>query len=743
MSDVWNVSLNRRGFIGTGVAAGAMVLTVGLPGCGRQPAEQAEKTTQQLNAFVAVEPDGSVSVFTPFVEMGQGVHTAIPMLVAEELDVSLDQINVLEAPLGPEYRLHFGGAMRYTGSSLTIKDAFIPLRRAGAAARDMLLQSAAAQWNVPVGELTTDAGQVTHEASGRSSPYGEFLEAAAKLTPPDDVPLKDPADFRLIGTPADRLDMVEKTNGSAQFAIDADPEDCLVAAVQQSPVFGGTIAQLDADEALAMPGVVAVEAIPNGTYSIGEYVLTGPDHVPNDPIGTVAVIADSFWHAKSALAKLDVEYEGGAEGFSDEDFSRRLKSRTEEEGVPAESTGDVKAALEQAESTISAVYEVPPAGALVHGTHGLHGVCSRATAARYGPDTKMRIGSRKIASKILNIPGDNVTVNTPYLGGAFGRRSNNDYVVQAVSLAKKHPGRPIKLIWTREEDVQHDFYRPQVVARFQAGFDTEGNPTAFRHVNIGDGGQRQHGLAANAPFDPALMDSSTKQPYDIPNRSVEYLLEKIAIPVGFWRSVGGAHNGYFIESFVDEMAHAVDEDPVAFRRRLLGSAPRFEAVLDLVAEMADWRPQPWQAEDGRMHAMGVALHEDHYTIVAQIAEVSLDELDSPTVHKVWCSVDCGIVVNPTIATMQVESAISYGLSAALMEKVDVRDGKVVNSNFHDYPVLTAQQMPDIEVKFVASDAHPTGLGEPATPPIPAAVCNALFALTGERIRTLPIGRLQA
>ncbi len=239
------------------------------------------------------------------------------------------------------------------------------------------------------------------------------------------------------------------------------------------------------------------------------------------------------------------------------------------------------------------------------------------------------------------------------------------------------------------------------------------------------------------------MDSSTKQPYDIPNRSVEYVLEKIAIPVGFWRSVGGAHNGYFIESFVDEMAHTVKEDPVAFRRRLLGSSPRFEAVLDLVTEMSGWRAQPWQAEDGRMHAMGVALHEDHYTIVAQVAEVSLDELGTPTVHKVWCSLDCGIVINPTIATMQVESAISYGLSAALMEKVEVRDGKVTNSNFHDYPVLTAQQMPDIEVQFIDSDAAPTGLGEPATPPIPAAVCNALFALTGERIRTLPIGRLQA
>jgi isoquinoline 1-oxidoreductase beta subunit len=739
MTGVRNVSLNRRSFIGAGVAAGAMVLTVGLPGCGRQPGKS--KTGQKLNAFVVLEPDGSVSVLTPFVEMGQGVHTAIPMLVAEELDISLNQVNVREAPLGPEYRLHFGGAMRYTGSSLTIKDAFIPLRRAGASARAMLLQSAADQWNVPVGELATDSGEVSHAPSGRRAAYGEFVEGAAQLTPPEDVPLKDPADFKLIGTPADRLDVAEKTDGAAEFSIDVTPPDGLVAAVKQSPIFGGSVRHLDKAAALAMPGVVAVETIPNGTYSIGEYVFARPDHAPNDPLGTVAVVADSFWHAKSALEKVAVEYEGGAGDFSDEAFSELLRSRTQQEGVAAESAGDVKAALANAESILSAVYEVP---LLAHMTMEP----MSCTAVFKDDQCTVWTGHQDadwiatIAAKILAIPPGNVTVVTPYLGGAFGRRSNNDYVVQAVSLAKKLPGRPIKLIWTREEDIQHDFYRPQVVASFQAGFDADGNPTAFRHVNIGDGGQRQHGLAANAPFDPALMDSSTKQPYDIPNRSVEYLLEKISIPVGFWRSVGGAHNGFFIESFVDEMAHAVKEDPVAFRRRLLGSAPRFKAVLDLVTQMAGWRKQPWRAEDGRMHAMGVALHEDHYTIVAQIADVSLDELGQPTVHKVWCSADCGIVVNPSIATMQVESAIAYGLSAALMEKVRVRDGKVTNSNFHDYPVLTAQQMPDIEVQFIDSDAAPTGLGEPATPPIPAAVCNALFALTGERIRTLPIGRLQ-
>jgi isoquinoline 1-oxidoreductase beta subunit len=738
MKGLQNISLNRRGFIGAGVAAGALVLTVGLPGCGRQ---SVQKTSQQLNAFVVLEADGSVTVLTPFVEMGQGVHTAIPMLVAEELDISMDQVNVREAPLTPEYRLHFGGAMRYTGSSLTIKDAFIPLRQAGATARAMLLQSAAQEWNVPVAELTTASGQVSHDPSGRSAAYGEFVANAAQLTPPQDVPLKDSADFRLIGTPADRLDALVKSDGSAQFGIDIAPQDLLVAAIKQSPVLGGSVRRLDAEAALKMPGVVAVEIIPNGAFSIRDYGLAPPDLTPDETMGTIAVVADSYWNAQSALEKVEVEYEGGAEGFSDQDYSKLLRSRMQDESIVAETAGDINSALVNAESSITAVYEVP---LLAHTTMET----MNCTALVQDDRCTVWTGSQdadwiaRIAAKILTIPIANVTVNTPFLGGAFGRRSNNDYAIQAISLAKKLPGRPIKLIWSREEDIQHDFYRPQIVARLQAGFDADKNPVAFRHVNVGDGGQRQQGLSANLPFDPAVMASALHQPYDIPNRSIEHVLEETPIPLGFWRSVGGAHNGFFIESFVDEMAHAINEDPVAFRRRLLGNAPRFAAVLDLVAEMADWRDAPWQDADGSMHAMGVALHEDHHTIAAEIAEVSVDEQGQPRVHKVWCAIDCGIVVNPSIATMQIESGIAFGLSAALMEKVEVRDGKVINNNFNDYPILSAQQMPDIEVQFIASDAAPTGLGEPATPPIPAALCNALFTLTGERIRTLPVGRLQ-
>ena len=732
--------INRRGFIRAGVSAGAFVLTVGLPG--GSPKAELRGNRAELNAFVALEPDGSVAVITPFVEMGQGVHTAIPMLVAEELDVPLAQVSVQEAPLGPEYRLHWEGTMRYTGSSLTIKASYIPLRQAGAAARSMLLQAASDVWGVAAGELQTQAGVITHAPSGRVAGYGDFVARAAQLTPPEDVQLKRAKQFDLIGKPVDRLDIVEKTDGSAAYAIDVSPPGLLVAAVKQSPVFGGSVRTLDKKAALAMAGVMAVETIPNGTYCVGEYVLAPPKHTPDDPIGTVAVIADSYWHAKSALAKVSVEYEGGTEGYSDEAFAQQLRTRINEQGSAAESIGDVNSALASAAQRIDAVYEAP---LLAH--MAMEPVS--CTALVEGDHCTLWVGHQNadwvaaIAAKILGISADNVTVNTPYLGGSFGRRNNNDYVVQAVSLASKLPGRPIKVIWSREEDIQHDFYRPMVVGSFQAGFDEDNNPIAFRQLNIGDGAQRQTGLAADGAIDGAIMDSSTKQPYDIPNKSTEYLLEKNPVPVGFWRSVGGAHNGFFIESFVDEMAHAVGEDPVAFRHRLLGEAPRFETVLNRVVEMASWRSTPWRASDGRMHAMGVALHEDHYSIVGEIVELSLDEFNEPQVHKVWCAVDCGTVINPTIATMQVESAVVYGLSAALKEKIEIKDGRVTNSNFHDYSVLTAQQMPDIEVAFIERDAPPTGLGEPATPPIAAAVCNALFTLTGKRIRTLPVGRLQA
>lgn len=732
--------MNRRDFIVNSAAVGALIMPVSL--LHSAPKEADLRGSKQLNAFVILEPSNRVTVLTPFVEMGQGVHTAIPMLVAEELDIPLEQISLKESPLGPNYRLHFGGAMRYTGSSLTIADAFIPFRQAGANARSLLLDSASLRWSIPTAELFTNKGQIKHASSGKTVCYGELLPIPDELQIPGHAKLKQTSQFNVIGKALGRLDAKDKSNGSAKFGIDIAPPEALIATVRQSPVFGGRVISIDDDVAAGMDGVIGIEIIPNGTYSIRDYAMAPPDKVPDEILGSVAIIADTFWHATEAMKELKVVYEGGAKHFSSDAFSEKLRTRVTERGVPVESTGAFIDAFSGSQTSISATYEVP---FLAHATIEP----MNCTVLAEGEHCKVWTGNQdaewiaRIAAKILQIPIDNVSVFTPYIGGSFGRRSNNDYAIQAISLAKKVPGRPIKLVWTREEDLQHDFYRPNVVAFFQCGFDTNQDPIAFRQLNIGDGGQRQQGMAEHLTFDPSLMDSSTQQPYNIPNKSLEYLLEKIPIPVGFWRSVGGAHNGFFIESFMDEMAHSVKEDPASFRRRLLSNSPRFLAVLDLALKMANWRSEVWVADDGTQHAMGLALHEDHHTIVAEIADVSVNGDGLPQVHHVWCAADCGVVLNPGIGAMQIESAIALGLSAALMEKVEFKDGQVTNKNFDDYPILTASQMPTVSVKFIDSDAMPTGLGEPGTPPIAAALCNALYTLTGKRIRTLPVGRLIA
>ncbi|MAC37445.1 MAG: acylaldehyde oxidase [Halieaceae bacterium] len=735
MTTIENSSVGRRQFLKHSAGMGALILTATLPQRGMSKIDSSAST---IKSFVILEMDGQVTVLTPFVEMGQGVHTAIPMLVAEELDVSLDQIQLQEAPLTKEYRLHFGGAMRYTGSSLTIKDAYIPFRSAGAAARSMLLESASRNLQVPVGELSTRNGSVIHNPSGASISYTELIPLALTLPVPSDIKLKSPSEFTLIGSEATRRDAAEKSDGSAIFGIDISLPNLLVACVTHSPVRGGRVKSIAREAAMKMAGVVSVEIIPDGTFSIRDYALAPSDLLPKENFGTVAVVADSYWHAQQALAALEIDYEGGAADFSDERYTALLKSRVNEEGVVAEQSGDFKATFHSAHSRIEAVYDVPLLA---------HAAMEPMNCTVLYEKEKCTVWTghqdadwiARIAAKILAIPLTSVTVNTPYLGGSFGRRSNNDYVIQAVALAKKFPGRPIKLIWNREEDFQQDFFRPQVVAKFEAGFDSQRNPIAFRQLVIGDGGQRQQGMAKHLPYDPSLMSSALNQPYSISNKSTEYLLEENPIQVGFWRSVGGAHNGFFIESFIDEMAHASDRDPVAFRMDLLAGSPRFANVLERVATLANWRRDPWQDKDGRRHALGIALHGDHYSIVGEIVEVSLSPEGGPTVHNVWVTADCGTVINAKIAAAQVESAVIFGLSAALTEKMSIVNGRPMSHNFDTYTVLRGHLAPKIHVSFVESSEAPTGLGEPATPPIAAALCNALFNLTGKRLRSLPVG----
>lgn len=719
MSRITNVSMSRRKFLGgTAATAGVFVLGMHMP-LGSRFARAADNDGV-MNAFVAIGEDGRVIIQNPYIEMGQGTYTSIPMLIAEELDADMDAIVIEQAPPEPEYRLLYGGKVRFTGGSMSVRASFDALCRAGATARRMLMKAAADEWGVALSECTTEPGRVVHGKSGKSMTYGELAPLAAQLEAPQNVELKSPSDYRLLGTPVARTDSAIKSNGQAGFGIDIRVDGMVYAAVKQSPVFGGEVKSYDAAKIENEAGVLGVETIPNG----------------------IAVIAKNYWQAQSALQKLPVEFDAGgsdSQGFDSNAYREQLIRHLDDAGYPGENTGDAPAALKSAANTISADYHAP---FLAHATLEPmnctalieDGHCT-VWAPNQGVDNVVQT-----AARVTGLKPDQITIETPYLGGGFGRRFIMDYVEQAVTLANKRKGTPIQVIWTREEDTQHDFYRPLTAARYRAGFDDAGKPVALHTTTAGDGPIRRHasGMMEDPKLDPSVMEGVMHQPYGIANKRADYVQQPVPVPIGFWRSVGHSMNAFFTESFLDEMAHAVDQDPVAFRQSLLKDAPRFATVLETVTKMANWKGKAWQADDGRQHAMGVALHQSFNSIVGEVAEVSINDIDEIQVHKVWCAVDCGFAVNPRIVTMQMESGIAFGLSAALLEEVTMKDGKVQQANFDSYPFLPPQRMPEVEVEIVNSGADLGGIGEPGTPPIAPAVANALFALTGTRLRELPL-----
>ena len=717
MSSIVNVSLSRRKFLGLSVAGtGALVLGMSLP-VTQKFARANSKENDAINAFIAIEEDGRVVFQNPFIEMGQGTYTSIPAIVAEELDVDMSVIDVVQAPHGEDYRIMFGNTARFTGGSNSVRASYDTMRKTGASARAMLMQAAANEWDVAVEECTTEPGFVLHKPSGRKLAYADITTAAAKLQPPETIELKDPTDFRLIGKPLARLDSHAKATGQAEFGIDVQAEGMLYAAVKQSPVFGGTLKSFDKSKVMNMPGVVAVDEIPEG----------------------IAVIADVYWHAKSALEKLPVEFEDGTNaGFSSAAYLGKLQARLDDPGITVENEGDAAAALQAAEKTIEAEYHVPflahatmePMNcmALVETDHCI------VWAPNQGADFVAMV-----AAQITGLPADKIEVRTPFLGGGFGRRFVLDYAKQAITLAKKHMGKPIKVIWTREEDTQHDFYRPMTAAKYRAGFDKDNKAVALHITTVGEGpmGRLNPEFLQDPKIDSTVIEGAEKQPYEIPNKRLDLVHESVApVPLGYWRSVAHSFNGFMKESFIDEMAHASKTDPVKFRQALLAAHPRYQKVLDKVVKMADWKEKPFKV-NGRQHAMGVALHESFGTLVAEIAEVSI-EAGEVMVHKVWCTVDCGFAVNPRIVKMQMESGIAYGLSATLAEEITLQNGRVMQTNFHTYPVLSPDKMPEINVEIINSGEALGGIGEPGTPPIAPAVCNAIYMLTGTRIRSLPL-----
>lgn len=709
-----------------------------------------------LNGWIKILPDGGVVLAMPRSEMGQGVHTALPQLVAEELDVSLARVRIEQAgwdavygnvavlvgslpfhPAEEEREDGFGRVkagrwlvgkvarelgLNVTGGSSSVADAWGVVRLAAATARASLLGAASLHWKLPAEELQVADGVVSHP-SGRTATYGE-LARLALATPPGAVQLKERAAWRVIGQPAPRLDVPAKVNGTARFGLDVRLPGMRFAALRLATMLGGTPGRVDAHAALAMPGVHRLVMLPAYAGSTAGF----------------AIVADSYWQAQQAVQAVEVDWRPRAMGPLD---SRRIARELEDEvklrdGFQFFGTGDVEQAAREGGRTIEAWYSAP---FLAHATLEPMNATARVSGRRvevWAP-TQVPAMCRAAAARVADVPVDNVDVHVTLLGGGFGRRLEVDYVAQAVRIAMDMPGVPVQLIWSREEDTRHDFYRPMQVARLRATVDRSGVPVALQIKSAGDAISprwMERTLPALAsPVD--IPDKTTSeglfdQPYGFAHQKMEHVFAHSGVPVGFWRSVGHSHNAFFIECFIDELAMELGRDPVELRRMLLKDAKRHLAVLNLAAEKAGWGVRPPPA--GR--ARGVALHEAFGSIVAQVAEVSLEK-GAPRIHRVVCAIDCGTVVNPQIVAQQMEGAVVFGLTAALHGRIDVHEGVVQQRNFPDYRMLTLASAPQVETWIVSSERLPAGVGEPGVPPVAPAVANALFTLTGKRQRSLP------
>jgi len=707
------MNLSRRRFVQTG---GALWLAFHVPGAASTESE----TSFAPNAYLRVDPRGQVTVIVAYVEMGQGTYTSIPMLVAEELEVSLSSVRVEHAP--PDERFYgnpFLGGIQATGNSNAIRGSWEPMRRAGAVARTLLVQAAAVQWKVEPASCRAEKGAVVHSASGRRLPYGALVAAAAKLPvpAPESVTLKPRERFKLIGTPAKRLDLAGKVNGAAIYGIDAKVPGMKIATLAMSPAFGGRLRNMDDAAAKAVPGVRQIVRLDDA----------------------VAVVADHMWAAKQGLAALKIEWEDGANAaLSSASLAADMEAASRKPGAVARNDGDFAKALETAATRHEAVYQAP---FLAHATMEPMNctVHVRKDSCEVWTGTQAMTRARAAAAQTAGLPLERVTVHNHLLGGGFGRRLEIDGIVRAVQVAKQVDG-PVKVIYTREEDIQHDMYRPYFYDRMTAGLDAQGMPVAWSHRITGSSI-----MARWAPpffqkgLDPETVDGAVEPPYALPNMRIEYVHhEPPGIPTAFWRGVGPAHNVFMVESFIDELAAVAGKDPVAYRRALLAANPRARAVLDLAAGKAGWG-KPLAGRAGR----GVSLQHAFGSYLAQVAEVEVAASGEVRVRRVVCAVDCGTVVNPDTVRAQMESGVAFGVSAALREEVTLKGGRVEQTNFGDYRVLRIDEMPSVDVYLVDSREAPGGIGETATACVMPALTNAIFAATGKRIRKLPVANQAA
>ncbi len=708
------LSLTRRGWLRLGaLSAGGLLISLALPATAQGSRWHPPETRFAPNVWIRIFGNGRVELIVARSEMGQGVTTALPMLLAEELEIPLARVDVVMAPAGPDYVNRLLGA-QVTGGSTSVRDAWLRLRAAGAVARELLIQAAAIRWGVPPGECRAHAGRVEHADGERRSTYGALAALAASLPVPESVSLKDPSQWTLIGTEQPRLDTPDKVAGRARFGLDVRLPGMLFASIERCPVLGGRLVRIDPHGAKTTPGVVEVLKVP-GASAPG-----------------VAVIATDTWSALRGRRALKVQWQEGPNRHLDTERIRAsLTGALERPGAVARDDGNALAGIEAASIRVEADYEVPfQAHACMEPMNCTADVTSERCVVHV--PTQSQGGVVETVQRITGLPPERIRVNTTFLGGGFGRRGEQDFVAEAVDLSHQLR-RPVQVIWTREDDLRHGFYRPMTHNRLRAGIDDAGNLVAWHHRIAGPAIlARVRPAAIQGGIDPTSVAGAADLPYAIPSVRVEYRRVDTPVPVGFWRSVGHSQNTFVTECFIDELGRATGKGPLGLRRLLLAEHPRLRAVLELAAHKARWdRPLP----EGQ--SRGLAVAEAFGSYVAQVAEISIID-NAVRVHRVVCAIDCGRVVNPNTVRAQMQSGIVFGLTATLKGSVTIADGGVVEGNFDRFPLLPADEMPIIDVHLVESDADPGGVGEPGTPPIAPAVANAVFAATGRPVRRLPI-----
>ena len=718
------VNLSRRNFLKAGAG---LTLGIAAPGAfaqagpGQAGGKAAGPGTFAPNAFLRIGADNRVTVIVKHLEMGQGTYTGLPTLVAEELDADWRQIRVEAAPAdASRYNNLFWGPSQGTGGSTAIANSWEQLRRAGATARAMLVAAAAQRWRVPPATITVSRGTVMHKASARKASFGQLAADAANQLVPGNVNLKDPKNFVYIGKRVPRTDTAAKSTGAAIFTQDVKLPGMLTAVVAHPPRFGARVKSFNAASAKAVKGVTDVVAIPQG----------------------VAVLAPDFWTAKAGRDALVVAWdETAAFKLGSAAIMAEYKKLAATLGLSARKEGDVTGALAGAAKVVEAAYEFPY---LAHAA-----MEPMNCVVRLGPKScevwngeQFQTVDQAAIARVAGLKPEQVRLNMLYAGGSFGRRANpnSDYLLEAVDIAKAIKGRaPVKLVWTREDDMQAGYYRPMNYHVLKAGLDAQGRIVAWHHRIVGQSiltGTAFESAMVKGGIDITSVEGASTLPYAVPNLSVELHSPRMGVPVQWWRSVGSSHTAFSTETFLDELAAAGGKDPYELRRALLSRHPRHKGVLELAAQKAGWG-KPLAPVTGARRGRGIAVHESFNTFVAQVAEVSVWD-GRLQVDRVVCAVDCGVAVNPAVIRAQMESGIAFGLTAALHGAITLKDGVVEQSNFHDYAPLRINEMPHVEVHIVPSSAQPTGVGEPGTPVIAPAVANAIHAATGKRVRSLPI-----